>query len=236
MRTLAVISRKGGVGKTTVSLNLAVAAHQAGLKTVIADLDAQRSAMAWARMRTLAGPAVVETSGGKLFTLWSAASHSGCELMVIDTPASAEAETLQALRLADLCLIVSRPNYFDVSALARSIELLRQFDKPGLIVLNQAPSRRLGVEPESVLKAVKALRLTGVPLSQMGLRLRAAFPASTALGLSVGELEPEGPAAREVAGVWTQVRALLDQPRASPLHPGALSAGPGSHGDLGLPA
>jgi chromosome partitioning protein len=236
MRTLAVISRKGGVGKTTLSLNLAVAAFQAGLKTVIADLDSQRSAMAWARVRTRTGPAVVETSGGKLFTLWSAASHAGCELMVIDTPASAEAETLQALRLADLCLIVSRPNYFDVSALARSIELLRQFDKPGLIVLNQAPSRRLGIEPDSVLKAVKALRLTGVPLSQMGLRLRAAFPASTALGLSVGELEPDGPAAREVAGVWTQVQTLLDQPRASGLHPGALGAGPGSHGDLGAPA
>ena len=100
MRTLAVISRKGGVGKTTVSLNLAVAAYQAGLKTVIADLDSQRSAMAWARVRTRTGPAVVETSGGKLFTLWSAASHAGCELMVIDTPASAESETLQALRLA----------------------------------------------------------------------------------------------------------------------------------------
>ena len=143
MRTLAVISRKGGVGKTTLSVNLAVAAYHAGLKTVVADLDSQRSAMAWAKARTQPGPAVLETTAGKLFPLWSAAGNSGCELMVLDTPASAEAETLQALRLADLCLLVSRPNYFDVSALARSIELLRQFDKPGLIVLNQAPSRRI---------------------------------------------------------------------------------------------
>ena len=236
MRTLAVISRKGGVGKTTLSLNLAVAAHHAGCKTVIADLDSQRSAMAWAKVRTRPGPAVVETSGGKLFTLWSAASQSGCELMVLDTPASAEAETLQALRLADLCLLVTRPNYFDVSALARSIELLRQFDKPGLIVLNQAPSRRMGLEPESVMKAVKALRLTGVPVSQMGLRLRAAFPTSAALGLSADEFEPDGHAAREVAGVWTQVQALLDRPQVSAPPPGALGAGRGTPVDLGLPA
>ena len=236
MRTLAVISRKGGVGKTTLSVNLAVAAFQGGLRTVVADLDAQRSAMAWAKARKRPGPAVLETTAGKLFPLWSAAANSGCELMVLDTPASAEPETLQALRLADLCLLVSRPNYFDVSALARSIELLRQFDKPGLIVLNQAPSRRMGLEPESVMKAVRALRLTGVPLAQMGLRLRGSFPASAAEGLSVDEFEPDGYAAREVAGVWDQVCTLLEQARPREVDHGVLPAGQSIKEELGLPA
>jgi chromosome partitioning protein len=237
MRTLAVISRKGGVGKTTLSVNVAVSAWQAGMKTVVADLDSQRSAMAWAKARgTRPGPAVIETTAGKLFPMWSAAGNSGCEFMVLDTPASAEAETLQALRLADLVLLVSRPNYFDVSALARSIELLRQFEKPGLIVLNQAPSRRNGLEPESVLKAIKALKLAGVPIAPMGLRHRSSFPASAALGLSVDEYDPDGYGAREVEGVWNQVRALMDQIRVASPEPGRLAAGAMIQNALGLPA
>ncbi len=237
MQTLAVISRKGGVGKTTLSVNLAAAAWRSGMKTVLADLDAQRSAMAWARARGGgSGPAVIETTAGKLFPLWSAAANSGCELMVLDTPASSEAETLQALRLADLCLLVSRPNYFDTAALARSVELLRQFDKPGLIVLNQAPPRRMGLEPETVLTAARCLRLTGVPLARIGLRHRAAFPASAMRGLSVEEHEPDGYAARELDGVWAQVRAMLEGARDGAFEPGALPAGEAIQGEVGLQA
>ena len=51
MYALAVISRKGGTGKTTLAVHLAVAAMLSGLETVIIDLDTQASAAKWFDIR-----------------------------------------------------------------------------------------------------------------------------------------------------------------------------------------
>lgn len=235
MRTIAVISRKGGVGKTTLSVNLAVSAWRAGLRTMLADLDGQRSAALWSRARAGSGPAVVATTVGKLFPLWCAAENSGCDLVVLDTPAGDHEDMLSAIRLADLCVLVARPNAFDVDAVRHSINLVRQLDKPSLVVLNQAPARRQGQERESVCTAAADLRAAGVRLCEIGLRYRAAFPASAAHGLSVEELEPSSPGAREIAGVWDQVWELLQERRGGP-PPGFLAAGPAISRDFELPA
>lgn len=216
MRTLAVISRKGGAGKTTLSTHLAVSAWRAGLKTLLVDLDSQRSAALWGRARSTPGPAVVSTTAGKLFPVWSAADNSGCDLMLLDTPANGEDETRQAVRLADLCLLVCRPNFFDIDALQQSIDLVHRQGKASLVVLNQAPSRRLGQESEAVRSAIAELQAQGVRLADMGLRHRVGFPAAAARGLSVEETDPSRPAAREIAGVWAQVWKLLQTSRSAP--------------------
>ncbi len=233
MRTLAVISRKGGVGKTTLSVNLAVSAWRAGLKTVLADLDAQRSAALWGRARVETGPAVVATTVGKLFPMWCAAENSGCDLMVLAAPAGDHEDMLPAIRLADLCVLVCRPNSFDVDALRHSIDLVRNLDKPSLVVLNQAPSRRQGHELESVCTAAADLRASGVRLAEVGLRYRAAFPASAARGMSIGELDASSPGAREIAGVWEQIWSMIGDGRPAPL-PGCLPAGPAIVRELGI--
>ncbi|MFT4252181.1 MAG: ParA family protein [Caulobacter sp.] len=209
MKTLAVISRKGGAGKTTLSINLALAAHLAGRRTILADIDPQRSASDVLRGRPIEGPVLMESSAGKLFQARYHAEHEGCDLMVIDTPAAPDTDVVTAINAADLCLLVCRPTFLDIAAVARSAEAVRRLGKSGLIVLNQAPAKRGGFEPSSVVKAAEALRFCGLPLAAVGLRSRAAFQQSFAHGRSVLEWEPAGAAAQEMGRLWGQIAAQL---------------------------
>lgn len=207
MRTLAVLSRKGGTGKTTVALHMAVAAERAGRKTLVADLDPQRSTLEWSRERQkfAATPMIAEAKVGTLFTQRLSAARDGYDLMVIDTRPSTDLECAEAVRWADLCLIVVRPCYFDLRAIARTVELVTNMNKQGLFLINQAPSRRNGEEPKVILDTFEALLDMGLPVAPVGLRYRAAYQNAVREGRSAQELDQESLAAFEVNALWEHV-------------------------------
>ena len=209
MKTLAVISRKGGAGKTTLSVNLAITAHLAGLKVMLADIDPQRSASDSLRARSGDGPLLAEINAGKLFSTKTQAQQGDFDAVIIDTPAAPEADVLQAINSADLCVLVCRPTFLDIASVARSAESVRRLGKKGVIVLSQAPPRRNGVEPPAVIKAAEALRFTGMPLAPIGLRARAVFQQSVAHGRSVCEWEPGSAAAEEINRLWDLIGPML---------------------------
>jgi chromosome partitioning protein len=209
MKTIVVTSRKGGVGKTTVAVNLALTAFAGGARVMLADIDPQRSATDALKARTRPGPALIETTAGKLFQLHMAAGREGVDLLVIDTPSTPEAEVALAMNLADLCLLVSRPNFLDVASVVRSSEAVRRLGRTGLVVLNQAPPSRKGIEPPAVLRAIEALRFGGLPLATVGLRSRAVYQAAIAHGVSAAEWDPASTAAREMAGLWRDIQRRL---------------------------
>ncbi|GGL40070.1 chromosome partitioning protein ParA [Caulobacter rhizosphaerae] len=204
-----MISRKGGAGKTTLAINLSLTAHLAGWKVLVADIDPQRSASDALRARAAPGPALAEINAGKLFQARSQALHDAYDVMLIDTPAAPDADVAVAVNSADLCVLVCRPTFLDIASVARSAEMVRRLGKAGLIVLNQAPSKRGGAEPASVQKAIEALRFCGLPIAPVGLRSRTLYQQAIARGLSVGEWDAQAPAAREVDRLWSHVAALL---------------------------
>ncbi|MBS0296963.1 MAG: AAA family ATPase [Proteobacteria bacterium] len=212
MRTLAVLSRKGGTGKTTIGLHLAVSAFHAGHRTLVCDLDPQRSALDWRRERQIAGPDVIEAKGGALFPLRQNAERSSVDLMVLDTRPASDADTSEAVRWADLCLIVVRPCFFDLKAIVRTVEQVTNMNQRGLFVLNQAPARRNGEEPRQIRDTVMALEELGLPIASTGLRYRAAYQTAVRQGLAAQEADPDSLAAFEMNTLWRQVSRELWPP------------------------
>ena len=209
MRTLAVLSQKGGTGKTTLAVHLAVAAWAGDMRVLIADLDPQRSASEWRRARTGPGPGLIESKAGALFVAQQASERAGVDLMVLDTRPSADSDAAEAIRCADLCLIVLRPSFFDLKATARMVDMTQAMGKTALFVLNQAPSRRGEREGPAVLEAVAALRALGLPLAPVGLRARTVYQTAVAKGLTAPETAPGSSAAREISLLWEHVENTL---------------------------
>lgn len=209
MKTLAIIARKGGTGKTTLAVHLAVAAQASGYVTLLADTDRQHSAVEWRRMRQDIEPRVEAVKPGALFARQQEAARAGVDLLVVDTGPSVEEEVEQAVRCADLCLVVARPNFFDIRAVAESAALAARFHKPVAFVLNQAPHRQQSIEAPVLMQAVSALRGLGFPVAPIGLRTRVAYQRSVAGGSTAQDMEPSSSAAGEIRGLWTWVEARL---------------------------
>lgn len=208
MKTIAVLSHKGGSGKTTVAVNLAIAWRASGARTVLADADPVRSASDSLRKRPDHASLVVETTAAKLDALAYVSSKSGCDVLVIDTSGGADNGMLEAMKVADLCIAVARPTYLDVAATLRTVDLVRRLGRQGIVLFNQCPPRRNGVESAAVRATIDVLRSGGLEVCPSTLQARATYQRSIAQGQGVGEYEPSGMADAEVARLLDYVRGM----------------------------
>ena len=134
MATIAIISQKGGAGKTTLALHLAAAAQDAGRVALIIDTDPQATASQWAAWRQEAPPEVIDSPPPRLAAKVEAAQGQGAELIVIDTPPHADSAARAAVEVADLVLIPCRPSAFDLSAIQTTAKLVQLLRKPAYVV------------------------------------------------------------------------------------------------------
>lgn len=198
MRTISVISQKGGAGKTTLALHIAAAAELAGYSAALLDMDPQGTAEAWAGWRRDAPPAVVAAKATTLARTLEKARGAGAGVVVIDTPPLAEAEAREAARAADLVLIPCRPRAFDLHAIRTTADLARFAGKPAFVVFNAGPSRGSTLYAE----AAEVVKRIGLEVAPVRLGDRAAFHQSTGSGRAAQETEPDGKAAEEVRQLW----------------------------------
>ena len=91
MQTIAIILEKGGVSKTTLSINLGVAAALKNKVVAIIDLDPQSSSSEWGDLRSAETPAIIATPASRLNNVIDTALEEGFDLLILDTAPRAEA-------------------------------------------------------------------------------------------------------------------------------------------------
>ena len=97
MKTIAIVSQKGGAGKTTLAIHLAVAATYAGMNAAVIDLDPQASSAKWADRRRTALPVVISAHASRLAHVLATAKTEGGELAIIDTAPHSDNAALEAV-------------------------------------------------------------------------------------------------------------------------------------------
>jgi len=201
VKVLAIVSEKGGVGKTTVAVHLAVAAKLAGVDTAIVDLDPQASAADWSDARGEA-PEAVTIPPSRLEKLLQDLAKNGADLVIIDTPREANNAGYIAAINSDLILIPFRRGGFDFLALKRTLDLCRLSQKTPHILLN---GMRIGATRiEKDVREALAL-YEGVQIAPVLFHERAAYVTASITGRTAQETDPPSPAALEIHQLYTWI-------------------------------
>ena len=198
MKIVAIISQKGGSGKTTVAVHLAVCAELAKQTAAIIDLDPQLSALEWFSRRKAETPEVITATPERLPALLKQAKANGADFAIIDTAPHSDRAAIIAASHADLVLIPCRPSAFDIAAIGTTIDILKLskvIDKAA-ILLNAAPPR--GIMTEKAAAGLSEI----IPVVPIYMYQRAAYSHAINGGYSVEEYEPHGKAAEEIRALY----------------------------------
>ena len=213
MRTIALLTQKGGAGRTTLAASLAVAAAHAGETVIALDLDPQASLSRWGKRREVANApnkVVVEPLERerlpRLRAIIEGLAGAGFTIAIFDTAAADGAADHFVAEAADLCLLPTRPTCLDVDATAATFRAVYLAKRKAAFVLNQCPPNYRSLRTS---QSAKGLTHLGV-LAEPTLCARMDFQDAIEAGLGVTEYARGGRAARESEARWSWIRAQFE--------------------------
>jgi chromosome partitioning protein len=204
MLTVALISQKGGAGKSTLALHLAAEAASRGQRTVLIDLDPQGNVAQWGGRRGDRPPDVCAEHPANLERAMASASNEGYDLAILDTAPHADRTALLAAKTAHLILAPCRPATFDLEAVGTTLDLCEMTKRRAVVVLNAAPIRSRVVE-----EARAQIGQRGGLVCPVVVHHRVAFQHSLIDGRTAAEFEPDGTAAAEIANLYDYMMTRL---------------------------
>lgn len=212
MKTIVMVG-KGGGGKTSTSINLAVCARRKGLKVGLIDADRQQSLGLWRAARGTANipvkPCITEP---QLTAAVDEGRRSSLDWLIVDMPPAFAPFTMGAVALADFTLVMMRPMMFDLAVTTKWISLLRSAARPFAVAINAAPPRRQGEEAPMVRDARQALRAIRAPVWTGQITHRLAVGYSAIGGRGVAEYDLSSPCVGEYAELWKALDNFITNP------------------------
>ena len=198
MFVVSLVGQKGGTGKTTVALGLAVAAAHAGHTVAVIDLDPQATASKWKYRRAEEKPAVVSAQASRLKPALDVARSSGADFVIIDSAGRSDDSALAAARAADLILIPTRASILELEILPAVTDLLRIVGGMvrSFVVLN-------GLHPSAGSAGIEEARqmianVYGLANCPAHLCQRSAYTEAMIFGASPQERDPDGKAGQKL--------------------------------------
>lgn len=204
----SVINQKGGVGKTTLAINLAAAFARRKMRVLLVDADPQGSALDWVAERNKDTPFPVIGIPKPILHFELPKLAEDYDLMVIDGPPRIYEVARSAIMASNAVLLPVLPSQFDVWAADESIKLLQDCAaykkelKAAFVINRKIAKTAIGRD------VVKALKKYPLPVLNAAVCQRVAF-AESARGRTVLELDPDSAASKEIETLAKEVQKLV---------------------------
>ncbi|AVO37602.1 ParA family partition ATPase [Pukyongiella litopenaei] len=206
-QVITIAQQKGGAGKTTLAVNLAVGFAREGRSAALVDTDPQGSAGRWFMARLDGGidGAEIEFSTASAWGVpYESRKLAGRhDVVIIDTPPKADSDLRPALKAADLVLVPVASSHVDLWAVEAVLDLAAREQVPAVLVMTRARSgTRLGADVAARLAEMEAGRLDATMAN------RVIYAETLGQGRAAQET-PRNPAHDEVAQLVQEVGAML---------------------------
>jgi chromosome partitioning protein len=207
---ISVTSLKGGVGKSTITQNLAVCFAHADYKVCIVDVDTNQSALRWSGQRDEDLPAVpvyVLTDGIELSKNVKHLNQD-YDVVLIDGTPSLSQVTSKLILLADFLIIPIQPSGLDIWATEKFLERYRDAEAqkestiPAQFLINQNQATNLSKEVKEILEQ------TGIPVFDSAIKTRIAYREAVIKGLGVFEYKDEK-ARLEIVELFKELQTVI---------------------------
>jgi chromosome partitioning protein len=206
---ISIVNQKGGVGKTTLALNIGAGLARRNLRVEFIDTDPQGNAFQWQAIEANLAFEVKHLpqpiSRKDVTSL-----HSENTIILIDTPPAIGEITFSVLALSDLAVIPVAPSILDIWSTRSTVSLLEEVKKINprlrgkLLVSRKIPRTRLGRNGREAIEALEA-EVFETEISQ-----RIAYVESMIAGVSVFQYAPTSDAAMEMESLCKELAGQIE--------------------------